>query len=108
MTDSEINPPERIARIRERLESAFAPERLEIRDDSHRHVGHPGARDGRGHFHVTIRAEAFRGRRPLSCHRMVFEALDELMKTDIHALQIDAAGPDETASTPGANSGTHT
>lgn len=85
---------ERITRMRQRLEDELAPQHLAIRDDSHLHVGHAGARDGRGHFHVTIRAEAFRGKLPLERHRIVFAALDDMMKTDIHALQIDAGPPD--------------
>lgn len=95
----------RTERIREKLLAAFEPERLEVRDDSHLHVGHPGAKDGRGHFHVTIRAEAFRGQRPLHRHRMVFDALGEMMETDIHALQIDADAPDTHSNHPEHASG---
>ncbi|MEA5445787.1 BolA family protein [Gammaproteobacteria bacterium AB-CW1] len=86
---------ERVKRMRQILESRFAPAELVIRDDSHLHVGHPGARDGRGHFHVRIRAEAFAGKRPLARHRLVFEALGEMMESDIHALQIDAAAEED-------------
>lgn len=85
----------RAALIRERLEQAFAPEDLAIEDESHKHVGHPGARDGRGHFNVTIVAEAFNGRGPLERHRMIYDALGELMRTDIHALSITAYASDE-------------
>lgn len=95
----------RTERIREKLLDAFEPEQLEIRDDSHKHVGHAGARDGRGHFHVTIRADAFRGQRPLQRHRMVFDALGEMMETDIHALQIDADAPDTHPNHPEDASG---
>lgn len=89
---------ERIDRMRQRLEERLAPQELAIRDDSHLHIGHAGARDGRGHFHVTIRAEDFRGKTPLARHRLVFEVLDDMMKTDIHALQIDAGPPDKDGS----------
>ena len=80
----------RVAAIRARLEQAFAPEQLEIVDDSHRHAGHAGARDGRGHFHVRIVSQRFAGVRTLERHRMVYGALGSLMQTDIHALSVEA------------------
>lgn len=83
----------RIERMRERLESALAPTRLEIIDESHRHVGHEGARDGRGHFRCIIESAAFAGQSPLERHRMVYDALGDLMLTDIHALSISASIP---------------
>lgn len=86
---------DRIERMREKLEAELAPRQLEIRDDSHLHVGHPGARDGRGHFHVNIVADTFDGQRTLARHRLIFQALGDMMETDIHALQIDARAPDE-------------
>jgi len=84
---------ERVAAIRAALEAAFAPTVLEVRDDSHRHAGHAGARDGRGHFHVMIASAAFEGMLPLARHRAVYAALGELMDTDIHALSIQASTP---------------
>ncbi|MEE8119457.1 MAG: BolA family protein [Gammaproteobacteria bacterium] len=78
--------------IRKRLEAAFQPEQLSVQDDSHQHVGHAGAQDGRGHFTVEIAAAAFDGKAALECHRMVYSALDDLMTTDIHALRIHARG----------------
>jgi len=86
---------DRVTKIRERLEAAFAPATLEITDDSHRHVGHAGARDGRGHFSVRIVAARFAGARPLERHRLVYEALGDLMLTDIHALSVTAIAPKE-------------
>ena len=86
---------DRMERIRQRLEAELAPRHLDIRDDSHLHAGHPGARDGRGHFHVTILSDAFAQQRTLARHRLVFKALGDMMETDIHALQIDARAPDE-------------
>lgn len=80
----------RVEAIRAALQAAFAPQVLEIRDDSHRHAGHAGARDGRGHFHVRIVSEAFAGMAPLARHRAIYAALGMLMQTDIHALSIDA------------------
>lgn len=81
---------ERVERIRERLERVLAPSRLEVIDESHLHVGHPGARDGRGHFRIRIAARAFRGRPRLARHRAVYDALGDMMETDIHALAIEA------------------
>lgn len=85
---------ERMALIRARLDAAFAPESLEIIDDSHRHAGHAGAKDGRGHFRVRIVSERFVGTKTLERHRMVYAALGSLMQTDIHALSVTALGPD--------------
>lgn len=87
----------RVARMRTALEAALAPESLEIMDDSARHAGHAGARDGRGHFNVAIVSGAFAGRPPLARHRMVYAALGGMMQTDIHALSIVARAPGETA-----------
>lgn len=86
----------RIERIRERLEAAFVPASLDLVDESHRHVGHAGAADGRGHFRVRIVSAWFTGVSPVARHRAVYEALGELMHTDIHALSIDARAPDES------------
>lgn len=86
---------DRVGAIRARLEQSFAPSELEVRDDSHRHAGHEGARDGRGHFSVRVISDAFRGQAPLARHRAVYAALGDLMQTDIHALAIDARAPEE-------------
>lgn len=83
----------RVERIRAALEVAFAPQLLEVEDDSHRHAGHAGARDGRGHFNVLIVSEAFAGMAPLARHRAVYAALGTMMETDIHALSIRAEAP---------------
>ncbi len=71
------------------------PTHLVVEDQSHLHAGHPGARDGRGHFRVEIVAPAFSGRNRLQRHRMVYDALDKLLQTDIHALSIDARAPED-------------
>ncbi|MEO6075724.1 MAG: BolA family protein [Dokdonella sp.] len=86
---------DRIARIREALAAALAPTALDVRDDSHKHVGHAGARDGRGHFHVHIVSSAFDGLAAVARHRAVYAALGDMMTTDIHALAIDARAPQE-------------
>lgn len=87
----------RIEAIRNVLEAAFAPDRLEIRDDSHRHAGHAGAQDGRGHFSIMIVSGMFSGMNALARHRAVYAAMGELMTTDIHALAIKAQAPEEAA-----------
>ena len=86
----------RVALIRERLQASFDPQWLEVVDDSARHAGHAGARDGRGHFRVRIVSAAFAGLPPLARHRAVYAALGELMQSDIHAVQIDASAPEST------------
>ena len=86
---------DRVEAIRRRLADAFHPSVLDVEDESHRHVGHAGARDGRGHFRVRVVSTAFAGKAPLARHRLVYAALGDLMQTDIHALAIDARAPDE-------------
>lgn len=85
----------RMAEMRQRLEAALAPEFVEIEDQGHQHVGHAGARDGRGHFHVTVVSEEFSGQSRIARHRAVYAALGDMMQSDIHALAIDALAPDE-------------
>jgi BolA protein len=85
---------ERVSRIRAAIEKELAPSQLEIVDDSARHAGHAGAREG-GHFRVSLVADAFRGKSMIQRHRLVFAAVAGLMKTDIHALNIDARTPEE-------------
>ena len=81
--------------IRRELEAKFDPTELLIKDQSHLHAGHEGARDGRGHFDVTIVSAAFEGQNRIQRHRMVYDALTELLATDIHALRIRAFTPSE-------------
>ena len=86
---------QRPAAIRAALETALSPVSLEVVDESHKHAGHAGARDGRGHFAVVVVSEAFAGKLPLARHRLVYAALGDLMTTDIHALSIQASTPAE-------------
>ena len=79
--------------LRRCLETRFAPSVLIVEDESHLHAGHAGAAGGHGHFRVTIVAEAFRGLAPLARHRLVYAAVGDLLKTDIHALAIEASAP---------------
>ena len=91
-----IGPREtRVERIRAALQAALSPETLEIIDESHKHAGHEGARDGRGHFKVLVTSAAFEGLNPIARHRAVYDALGDLMLTDIHALSMTARTPAE-------------
>ena len=83
----------RVERMRQLLQQALDPVELEIEDESHHHVGHAGARDGRGHFRVHISSPVFAGLSPLQRHRRVYAALGDMMQTDIHALAIEAQAP---------------
>ena len=85
----------RVERIRALLDAALSPQSLEVVDDSARHAGHAGARDGRGHFNVAIVSEAFAGLSSIARHRAVYAALGDMMETDIHALSIRARTPEE-------------
>lgn len=80
--------------IRARL-AALEPLRLELLDESGRHVGHAGARDGGSHFRLTIVSRQFGGLDRLARHRLVYGTLGELFPGKIHALAIDARTPEE-------------
>lgn len=84
----------RLDRLRQRLKS-LEPQRLEIVDDSHRHAGHAGAADGRGHFRVLLVSERFAGLARLQRHQLIYQIVGDLMTTDIHALSIQALAPGE-------------
>ena len=81
--------------IRERLEKALSPSQIDIVDESHLHAGHAGAASGGGHFSVTIVSDKFNEQSTIERHRMVYIAVDDLMRTEIHALSIKAFSPDE-------------
>ena len=81
--------------IKEKLTTALNPTHLTIKDDSEKHAGHAGARQGGGHFMVTIVSTQFAGKTLIQRHRLVYSALDDLMNTAIHALSIQAQTPDE-------------
>lgn len=86
---------QRVPAIRAAIDAALAPDYLSVEDDSARHAGHAGARDGRGHFNVEVVSDAFRGLAPLARHRRVYDAVGAMMETDIHALSIVARTPEE-------------
>jgi BolA protein len=82
--------------IRDKLTAAFQPERLEVVDDSARHAGHAGAREGgESHFNVVIVAEAFKGQGRVQRQRAVYSALSEELAGPVHALSVKAFAPDE-------------
>ena len=85
----------RVQMIRQRLSTALAPSKLEIVDDSARHAGHPGASAGGGHFTVYIVSERFTGKSLLERDRAVYAAMGDAMRSDIHALSIQAKTPEE-------------
>ena len=86
---------QRVEKIRQILTTRLAPVELLIRDDSAAHAGHAGAREG-GHFSVLVVSEQFAGRTRMQRHQLVYEAVAELMRTDIHALSIQARTPQES------------
>lgn len=71
------------------------PTSLEILDESHKHAGHAGARGGGGHYVLHIVAQVFTGKTTIARHRMIYFALEEMMKQKIHALTIQASTPEE-------------
>ncbi len=81
---------ERVQVIRTRLQQALQPEHLQIDDESHLHAGHAGAKDGRGHFFVHIVSPVFADKTAVQRHRLIYQALGDLMQTDIHAVRIEA------------------
>ena len=85
----------RAERIKVMLERRFAAGRVAVEDDSARHAGHAGARDGAGHFIVRIESQEFSGRSRLERHRLVYEALASMLPREIHALNILAVSPDD-------------
>jgi BolA protein len=82
--------------LQNKLQAAFQPTRLEIVDDSARHSGHAGAREGgESHFNVTIEAPAFAGTNKVARQRMVYHALAEELAGPVHALSVKALAPGE-------------
>ena len=93
MTDST-----RTERLRERLQAELAPTLLEITDDSHLHAGHAGAASGGSHYSVKIASDKFTGLTLVMRHRLVYDAVHEMInKAEIHALAITAITPAEAA-----------
>jgi BolA protein len=80
--------------IRERL-GTLEPETYTLEDESAQHRGHAGAASGGGHFHLTLVSPKFRNLSTLARHRLVYEAMGDLMQREIHALSITALTPEE-------------
>lgn len=85
----------RVEAIRERLTKQLQPQQLDIVDESHLHAGHAGAASGAGHFAVTITSDDFNEKSLIERHRLVYLAVNDLMRTEIHALSIKAIATDE-------------
>jgi BolA protein len=95
-----------VERIRNRLMIALAPLRMDIRDDSAAHAGHAGAQGGGGHYRVYLVSDRFAGLSRVARHRLVYDALQDLMQRDVHALALSLVTPSEAdATNPESNSG---
>ena len=83
--------------IRQKL-ATLDPEKIEILDESARHAGHEGAKSGGGHYFLMIISSRFSGQSTMARHRLVYAALGEMMRKDIHALSVKAYTPEEVRS----------
>jgi BolA protein len=86
---------ERVQQIKAKLRETLEPESLDIIDDSHKHAGHEGSKGGAGHFDLTIVSEKFSGMNTIGRHRLIYDALSDMMPAEIHALSIKALSPEE-------------
>jgi BolA protein len=91
MTD----PSVRVRAIEEALRQGLQAEHVEVVDESARHLGHPGAEAGGGHYRVLVVSERFRGVSRVAAQRLVYSALGDLMVRDIHALSMRTLTPEE-------------
>ena len=89
---------ERVSTIERLLSDAFSPAELLVKDQSHLHAGHAGAKEGKGHFDVRIVSYKFEGQSRINRHRMVYDALGSFMQSDVHALRINAITPTDQKS----------
>ena len=83
-----MSTTDRISIIKQRLQNAFSPTHLEIRDDSAKHQGHAGSQGGAGHYTIFIEADCFEGQSRIAMHREIYRVLDDMIPGQIHALQI--------------------
>ena len=81
--------------IKNKLTATLNPLAIEIIDNSQAHAGHAGAQSGGGHFHVRIVSDQFDGKSLVQRHQLIYKALGDLMKNEIHALGIEAFSPSE-------------
>ena len=91
-----MNTEQRLEEMQSRLQAELQPLSLEVIDEGHMHVGHEGAKDGRGHFRVRIVSAQFAGLSMMQRHRLIYGIMGQLMQTDIHALTIEASVPEDT------------
>jgi BolA protein len=86
---------DRIERMTALLQSGLAPLECRIEDESALHAGHAGAASGGGHYRLRLVSSRFEGQPRIARHRLVYDALHEMMQQDIHALAITALTPTE-------------
>jgi len=92
---ADLRSQQTVERIRALVQDRLQPRRLEIRNDSAAHAGHAGAADGKGHFRLLIVADCFSGRTLVQRHRLVHDALAQLLQEEIHALALVTKSPEE-------------
>ena len=90
----------RVDRMTVLLQAALAPLECRIEDDSALHAGHAGAASGGGHYRLRLVSSRFEGQSRISRHRLVYDALHEMMQQEIHALAITALTPAEAGAAP--------
>jgi len=84
---------DRAGRIEARLRERLGAVRVEVVDESHLHAGHAGARSGGGHFRATVVSPRFAGLGRVEAQRLVYQALDDMMGSEIHALSLRTEAP---------------
>lgn len=90
-----MNPSARKRTLMKRLQTALKPVKLDVVDDTDKHAGHAGSKGGLSHFQIEIVSPLFEGHNLVKRHRMVYEALGDMMHEDIHALAIQAHTQEE-------------
>lgn len=88
----------RIERIQALLQSSLTPAECVVDDESHLHAGHAGAASGGGHYRLRLVSAHFEGLNKVARHRLVYDALHEMMPQEIHALAMTLLTPGEAAS----------
>ena len=96
---------DRRTRIEEKLRERLSADHVDVVDESHLHAGHEGAKSGGGHFHATVVADAFEGLSRVAAQRLVYQALDEEMGGEIHALRLTLHTPTKWAASRGDSAG---
>ncbi|MFZ6847279.1 BolA family protein [Undibacterium sp. RuRC25W] len=85
----------RLDQLQSRLTATLSPVVCELHDDSAAHAGHAGAASGGGHYNLKIISHQFEGLNRISRHRLVYDAIGDMMHTEVHALAIVALAPSE-------------